>query len=201
MWSGDSWYGIYEKMRELSKKGAKKQITMHLDVVEDERTVCGEKKSNVHSTTISSSTWLYRTRSQNRSSDMVPSIRLAHISPPGQRTVQFDKDHAKVTYCGKCLSNLNNYEKELIEKVTNRPAREEKRTAPPDFYNPPKREPGTESMTGHLDEGSQAGPCGEAAIGFKTKFIPWITCQNCLVRLDEFEEAGLLQVTGYYVTG
>lgn len=197
MWNGDSWYQIYQKMRELSKKSGKKQLTMHFDIKEDERTVCGEKKANVHSATVGSRTFTYATGSWRE----MPSISFARSKPPGNRSVQFSKDHAKVSYCGKCLSHFPEYERQFIENQKNQPVREEKKTAPPDFYKPPKREPGTEGMTGHLDEGSEAGPCGGAAIGFKTKYIPWITCPDCLVRLDEFESEGMVQITGYYVTG
>lgn len=64
---------------------------------------------------------------------------------------------------------------------------------------PPARPPGTEAMTGHLEEGSPGGACGGAGSGFKTDYLPWVNCMDCLVQLDEFSEQGLLRVHGYYV--
>jgi hypothetical protein len=54
------------------------------------------------------------------------------------------------------------------------------------------RAPGLENFTGHIDDGSETGACGKGGCGFRTKYIPWITCSECWVIIDWGLESGLL---------
>lgn len=54
-------------------------------------------------------------------------------------------------------------------------------------------------MTGHLDEGSKGGGCGQGGAGFLTTFVPWISCSACLVMTDWVLENELFILHGNYL--
>lgn len=64
-------------------------------------------------------------------------------------------------------------------------ARDERRTTRP---------PGTESMTGHIADGSIGGLCGDGNGGFHTTYLALVDCGNCLVMFDWAQESGLYDV-------
>lgn len=76
---------------------------------------------------------------------------------------------------------------------------EVKPKAEKDWMAAPTRPPGTEEMTCHLDEGSKGGACGEGYAGFRSDWLPWVSCGTCLVQLDWSIEQTLLELKGLYV--
>jgi hypothetical protein len=46
-------------------------------------------------------------------------------------------------------------------------------------------------MTGHIDDGSDTGACGKGGCGFRTTYLGWIDCPECLVLVDWGLETGL----------
>jgi hypothetical protein len=55
------------------------------------------------------------------------------------------------------------------------------------------RPPGTELMYGHIDDGSETGACGKGGCGFRTTYLGWIDCPECLVLIDWGLETGLFE--------
>lgn len=50
-------------------------------------------------------------------------------------------------------------------------------------------------MTGHIDDGSDTGACGGGGCGFRTVYLVWINCPECLVLIDWGLETGLFEGT------
>lgn len=46
-------------------------------------------------------------------------------------------------------------------------------------------------MYGHIDDGSETGACGGGGCGFRTIYLIWIDCPDCLVLIDWGLETGL----------
>lgn len=195
MWWGE-WHAVSKTMHELSKQ-KKGQVTLHLKMSNEGRTFCDKSASSLYFHEFKCpdarvfAQWNY-----------YGGYWLPRKDPPNNRVIHVGKDHAKITLCARCAGSLDVKKENLFLQSKQHGTRQQGQVIEePKFSNmePPKRPPGTEEMTAHLDEGSVAGPCDEAGIGFKTKYIPWVNCPGCLVRLDEWAEQGLLELDGLYI--
>ncbi len=181
--------GGIEKLAASIQEG--KHVHIHLCAQGESKTFCGTKKSSVYHVVIPAQwrggrePWMFRI-----DSDAILGL------PTSFKERKYRK--RSVTLCKKCQSSSVEVRERLL--ASSREQIREKKQAPElTSMDAPQRQPGTEDMTGHLDEGSAAGGCGEAASGFKTKFLPWINCATCLVYLDWMLENDLVTVDGYYV--
>lgn len=197
MWWGD-WYPVSRRMLEVSKR-SKRQVTMHLHLEGEPETFCEGSVARYESFGFHRNrSWRTWTTAYGR---IYPQWEVPESPPPFNRVLQHSKDAGKVQLCLKCAQATEPLRERLTLLAVTATARPEPTPASTlrDPLKAPKRPPGTEEMTGHLDEGSVGGACGTAGQGFKTTYVPWVTCPECLVHLDLWTEAGALRLDGYYV--
>lgn len=203
---------VNDRLRDLSTASAKPR-TVHIHIDGDKRLVCGKTKTGEVVEELSLPSQLrhdnWRTNhyswdryGQNVSGSWLLRIKYVH-----------GKDGVRVTICRLCQSatesRLAQDAMEVLARGRGRGvAVQPNHGATPDPFKdkggvlgllPPPRPVGTEYMTGHLDEGSAAGGCAAAGAGYRTAYLPWVTCAACLVFFDESMESELLKLRGLYV--
>lgn len=181
-------YALYERLKGYAQNCCKtKPATVHFTFRGNSKSFCGERLKVIYCEYLDDANRGYY--------GDIWILRRDHIDVAG---------HQRLTLCGPCRRI---YDRRVFDAVAQRAANQvpqitAQQEARPvrDWMATPIRVPGTELMTGHIDEGSIGGLCGEAGIGFKTDYLPWICCMKCLVHFDQYVSEGLMELKGLYIT-
>lgn len=199
---------LYERIVKIVRS-LERTATLHFSVGEDTRTACNKKRKDL----IVERVDFERPRRRNGRLDysygsydffrMLESKRF-YLRWTYNKDYEELKNKPPLMLCPGCREGVKrkfgDYALASLKATTEAPIPaptaapiedpQQKRLREAGLLPPPTRPIGTEEMTGHWDEGSQGGGCGEGYGGFKTNFMPWITCSRCLVVLDGYQDDG-----------